>query len=205
MSGVQAPTRAATEKGNERVSLILEAAKTVIVEDGFAGLSYRAIAKKAGITNGNVTYYFPAKDDLMEALAIYIFVRWESRFQKQLSVKNLSHSDVFHYSIRYMIEENKRDKSRALLMDMWAMANHNPSVATMVAVFYERMQDFVAGLLIDFNPQLTRKQRYLRAGLITAQIEGLMILVMPGRPSSKPLQGLEDAAVEQIERLALHS
>jgi hypothetical protein len=60
-----ATEKAATEKGNERIRSILEEAKNALVEEGFSGLSFRTIAKRAGITVGNVTYYFPTKDDLM--------------------------------------------------------------------------------------------------------------------------------------------
>jgi AcrR family transcriptional regulator len=37
-----------TSKGNERAVAILEAAKAVLVEDGFAALSLREVARRAG-------------------------------------------------------------------------------------------------------------------------------------------------------------
>ena len=197
-----AEKRATTEKGSERAEWILECAKDVLVEDGFAGLSFRSLAKRAGINVGHVTYYYPSKDDLMTALADYIFDRWERRFQKNLPATISHPAEILRYSVRFMIEENKREKSRTLLLGMWAMASHNPAVAAMMVVFYERMQAWVRSIVAELNPGLTERQQYLRAGLITAQIEGLMVLIAPGRPSSMQLMGLEDAAVVQIERLA---
>ena len=73
-----------TEKGTERIRLILEEAKNTLVEEGFSGLSFRTIAKRARITVGNVTYYFPTKDDLLVELAAYIFDRWEARFLRSM-------------------------------------------------------------------------------------------------------------------------
>ena len=114
-----------TEKGSERIRIILEEAKNTLVDEGFSGLSFRNVAKRAGITVGNVTYYFPTKDDLLVELAGYIFDRWEARFRRDLPSDLTDKMEIFLYSIRYMIEENKRVKSNRLLLEMWAMANHS--------------------------------------------------------------------------------
>jgi AcrR family transcriptional regulator len=74
-----ATEKGATEKGNERIRSILEGAKNTLVDEGFSGLSFRTIAKRAGVTVGNVTYYFPTKDRLLVELAGYIFDRWNVR------------------------------------------------------------------------------------------------------------------------------
>ena len=63
---------------------ILEAAKDVLVEEGFAALSLREVAKRADMTVGNVGYYFPSKDSLLAALAEHIFDRWDARFRRHL-------------------------------------------------------------------------------------------------------------------------
>ena len=49
---------------------------------------------------------------------------------------------------------------------------------------------------------LSARKRRLRAALITSQIEGLMILIGPKR-NNKELNGLEDEAISQIQRLAI--
>ena len=64
---VPASVRRLTDKGNSTVTRILEEAKNILVEDGFLGLSFRAIAKRTGTTVGNIGYYYGAKDDLMES------------------------------------------------------------------------------------------------------------------------------------------
>jgi AcrR family transcriptional regulator len=196
-------TSGATEKGSERIRSILEEAKNALVEDGFSGLSFRTIAKRAGVTVGNVTYYFPTKDHLMEELAEYIFDRWEARFHRDLPTTLTTKMDIFLYSIRYMIEENKRAKSRSLLLEMWAMANHSTSVMKMLDTFYAKMRLWIEDMLLGINPMLSVGKRRLRAALITSQIEGLIILIGPNRTIHKELDGLEDEAIRQIQRLAM--
>ena len=192
-----------TEKGSERIRVILEEAKNTLVEEGFSGLSFRSIAKRAGITVGNVTYYFPSKDDLLVELAGYIFDRWEARFRRNLPPDLTDKMEIFLYSIRYMIAENKRVKSNRLLLEMWAMANHSAAVMKMLDAFYCKMRAWIEGMLADIAPNQSLRRRRLRAALITAQVEGLMVLIGPNRMVHKELEGLEDETIMQIEKLAI--
>ena len=197
-----ATEKGVTEKGNERIRSILEEAKNALVDEGFSGLSFRTIAKRAGVTVGNVTYYFPTKDRLLVELAGYIFDRWDVRFCRELPKTLTEKMDIFLYSIRYMIEENKRVKSSTLLLEMWTMANRSTSVMRMLDTFYARMRSWIEEMLLDINPMLSARKRRLRAALITSQLEGLMILIGPKRISHKELIRLEDEAIRQIQRLA---
>src|SRR5688500_14637500 len=52
---------------------LLDAAMTVIAEDGFMAASLRRVAQRAGCTTGAVSYYFANKEAMMAALI-------ESRF-----------------------------------------------------------------------------------------------------------------------------
>jgi AcrR family transcriptional regulator len=196
-------TSKVTEKGNERIRAILEEAKNTLVEEGFSALSFRNVAKRVGITVGNVTYYFPTKDDLMVELARYIFDRWEVRFRRNLPTNLTDKTDIFVYSIRYMIEENKRVKSSSLLLEMWAMANRSTAVMKMLDTFYGKMRAWIEDMLADIAPTLPIRKRRLRGALITSQIEGLMVLIGPKRIIHKELNGLEDEAIKQIQKLAL--
>jgi AcrR family transcriptional regulator len=192
-----------TEKGSERVRMILEEGKNTLVDEGFSGLSFRNIAKRARITVGNVTYYFPTKDDLLVELAGYIFDRWEDRFRRNLPTNLTDKMDIFLYSIRYMIEENKRVKSNRLLLEMWAMANHSTAVMRMLDAFYCKMRTWIEGMLADIAPYQSVRKRRLRAALITSQVEGLMVLIGPNRMIHKELEGLESEAIRQIQKLAI--
>jgi AcrR family transcriptional regulator len=196
-------SKAPTGKGRERVAIILEEAKNIVVEEGFSGLSFRSIAKRADMTVGNVSYYFASKDQLMEQLAEYIFDRWEKRFLKSIPVAASDKMGIFLYAIRYMIEENKRPRSRALLLEMWAMANQSGAIAKMMDIFYGRMRRQIEAFILDINPALSKEACRLRAALIAAQIEGIMVIAGPKKLAHNDLKGMDDVAVEQITRLAL--
>jgi AcrR family transcriptional regulator len=184
---------------------ILEEAKNILVEDGFLGLSFRAIAKRTGTTVGNIGYYYGTKDDLMVDLAEYIFDRWEFRLQRDMPPSMTDRREKFRYFIRYMIDQNKQRKTMFLLLEMWAMANRSLAVSKMMDTFYGRLRDSIDGMIADLNPKMAADTRALRAALITTQIEGLMILVGPRKPKHRELDGIEDEALAQIETMALRS
>ncbi len=139
----------------------------------------------------------------MVELAGYIFDRWDARFHRNLPKTVTAKMDIFLYSVRYMIEENKRVRSSTLLLEMWAMANRSTPVMRMLDIFYAKMRSWIEEMLADINPTLSVRKRRLRAALITSQIEGLMILIGPKRISHKELNGLEEETIRQIQRLAM--
>src|ERR1700758_2070858 len=51
-----------------RKEQIVEAAVAVIAEQGIQNLSLSEIEKKAGMSRGQLTYYFPAKEDILLAV-----------------------------------------------------------------------------------------------------------------------------------------
>ena len=200
---VPSSIRRLTDKGSSTATRILEEAKNILVEDGFLGLSFRAIAKRTGTTVGNIGYYYGTKDDLMVDLAEYIFDRWEFRLQRDMPPSMTDRREKFRYFIRYMIDQNKQRKTMFLLLEMWAMANRSVAVSKMMDTFYGRLRDSIDGMIADLNPKMTADTRALRAALITTQIEGLMILVGPRKPKHRELDGIEDEALAQIETMAL--
>jgi AcrR family transcriptional regulator len=195
--------RQLTEKGNSTVVRILEEAKNIIVEDGFLGLSFRAIAKRTGTTVGNIGYYYGTKDDLLVDLAEYIFDKWEMRVQRNMPPALSDKRETFRYFIRQMLDQNKQRKTMFLLSEMWAMANRSEAVSKMMDTFYGRLRASIERMIADLNPAMRAETRALRAALITTQIEGLMILVGPGKPRHRELGGIEDEAMAQIESMAL--
>ena len=63
-------TRRTRLKGEERRALIVEAARRVFLETGFAGARTRRIAEEAGITEALLYRFFPSKRAIYEAAVV---------------------------------------------------------------------------------------------------------------------------------------
>ncbi len=57
-----------TDVGSIRREQIVQAAVSIIAEQGLQNLSLSEIEKKAGMSRGQLTYYFPAKEDILLAV-----------------------------------------------------------------------------------------------------------------------------------------
>ena len=54
--------------GKRRREQIIEAAVAIIAEEGLPRLSLSAIERRAGMSRGQLTYYFPTKEDILLAV-----------------------------------------------------------------------------------------------------------------------------------------
>src|SRR5437588_2129905 len=57
-----------SEVGRKRREQVVEAAVAVIAEQGLPRLSLSEVEKRAGMARGHLTYYFPAKEDILLAV-----------------------------------------------------------------------------------------------------------------------------------------
>jgi len=60
----------------ENQRALLEAAEALFAEQGFAGATTAAIAKRAGVPKANLHYYFPTKEALYRAVIERVLTAW---------------------------------------------------------------------------------------------------------------------------------
>lgn len=80
MGTTQAERRLSTRKR------LLDAASACLIESGYSALTTTAVAQRAGLSQGALFRYFPAKSDLLAAIVEHLFAaltaRYETRFAK---------------------------------------------------------------------------------------------------------------------------
>ena len=64
-----APRQPRQERGQRRVDAILDATAAIVIEEGLAGATMHAIAKRSGTTIGSLYHFFPDRDAVVVALA----------------------------------------------------------------------------------------------------------------------------------------
>ena len=83
--------RTATSAADTR-QVILAAAEKVLIRVGYANFTTRKVAAAAGIAVGNLTYHFPNKVELTEALIDYILDRYIDQIRNPTSATPASSS-----------------------------------------------------------------------------------------------------------------
>jgi AcrR family transcriptional regulator len=82
MPKISAPTVGAP-RAAQRAALV-RAAEAVLQEGGAAGLNPRTVTERAGMSRSSFYDYFPSKDDLLVAVAIKAFGRWNASLAEAL-------------------------------------------------------------------------------------------------------------------------
>lgn len=74
----------------EKKEEILEAARRVLIAEGSGGFSVRKVAGEAGISLGNLQYYFPSRIALLEGLLAADIAAYSGAYEKMLRTDRTS-------------------------------------------------------------------------------------------------------------------
>ena len=75
----EAPRNKQQQRSERSTNALLEAASDLIVEGGFAALTFAAIGERSGYSRGMITARFGTKDGLIDALIDRIVTTWSHR------------------------------------------------------------------------------------------------------------------------------
>ena len=114
------PRRIGSESSKTR-ALVLDAAERVMLEGGYAAVTYRSLAEGAGVTPGLVQYYFPTLDDMFLALLRRRSEHNHDRLLAELERRN-------DEPLRIIWEFSRDETSAALLTEFMALANHRKAI-----------------------------------------------------------------------------
>jgi TetR/AcrR family transcriptional regulator, transcriptional repressor for nem operon len=107
-------------------AVLLDSAEQLMLDRGYAAVTYRNVAANAGVYAGLVSYYFPTLDELFVAL-----LRRRSERNLERLVESLDdHADQ---PLRALWEFNTDETSAALMMEFLALANHRKSIRAEIA------------------------------------------------------------------------
>lgn len=125
-------------------ALILDTTEKLMVEEGYAAVSTRRVAKDAGLAPALVHYYFPTTDDLFIALHRRMTERQLEELRGVLS------SDE---PLRSLWEFQTGWAHASLGVEFMALANHRKTIRSVIAERTEQARDIQAEML---RPSLTR-------------------------------------------------
>jgi AcrR family transcriptional regulator len=123
----------------QRRDAILDAACTVLAEQGLAATRISDVAKRVGISPGHVLYYFESKADLfMQSLRTV-----EERLREEALARfaeTTTASERWNAMLDVMSPSGPGDFKLALWLEAWEMAHRDPQVAELVAELEDRWQ-----------------------------------------------------------------
>ncbi len=112
-------------------ALILEAADKLIRDEGYASVSTRRVASRAGLKPSLVHYYFPTTDDLLVAMS-----RRGAEESDRMIEQALQSDDPVRALWTFLTDPSRI----AMALEFMALANHREAVRTHMAEHCEAMR-----------------------------------------------------------------
>lgn len=192
------------QRGIDRVNKILEAAKTLFLNEGYAGLRLRRVAEMADISLGNLTYYFSSKADLFESMIDKVLTEYSQKSDEFLKLYANNPEERANSYFGFLFADCQNTETQQFFYQFWATAAHDDFVAAarekVYAVFHEQVLDICR----QVNPSLKDDTRAKRAYLLMALVEGLHVILGSRKQPNPVLEGLESEFQRQVRHI-IHS
>lgn len=120
---------------------IIDAAVAVLADVGHGQFSVQKVARRAGVYQGNITYYWPRRRDLVLALAMRVADEHRRTFLARLDAAGAASASRAGSVVRAMAEHAVSSERVRLLPELWSMANADPEIAREVARYQDAMVD----------------------------------------------------------------
>jgi AcrR family transcriptional regulator len=128
----RAARRVGAETSKTRDQL-LDCVERIMLDKGYAGVSYRAVATKAGVTPGLVQYYFPTLDDVFVAAI-------RRRGQQNLARVTAALDARADEPLRVLWEFSQEESTAALTTEFLALGNHRKSIRSEIGAVTEQVR-----------------------------------------------------------------
>lgn len=185
-------------RGQQTAAAILEAARDVLVEEGYPSLTMRNVAKRAGITVGNLSYYYARRDDLLHDLLEAVIQGYVEDFDRIVGDVERSPEQRLEDMIRFVVGDLSTKETTGFFPALWGLAAHDPVAAREMTYVYDVERDAFAKAIAAMRPDLSRKDREVLALFISASIEGHTVFIGYKRDRAADGQAIANIAVHSF-------
>jgi AcrR family transcriptional regulator len=184
----RADVKKAEPKRAETATSLLEAAKKVLRQKGYSGLSTRDVAEAAGVPLSQIHYHFGSKQGLVLALFEYLNAQLLDRQNAMFADTTLKLSEQWDLACTYLDDDIASGYVR-VLQELIAASWVDPEVAKVVRAGIKGWFDLITDLV--------RKAEHSVGGLgpLTAEDVGALVANAFIGAESHHLLGLEKSGV----------
>lgn len=158
---------------------LLEGALAAALEDGLSQLTFGRLAKRLGINDRTIVYYFPTKDDLISEVVVSMGLRLQATLAEAFTDKAANHVELARAAWP-VLATPQADPIFALFFEAngLAAAGREP-FATLVPQLVVAWVDWLTTFLRG-----TAKERQAEAEAAIVLIDGLLLYRQLGGPAA---------------------
>jgi len=134
---VRRKTRRRTLQGRQTREAILDGAVEVLATLGLAHFSIPQVAAAVGIAPGNLTYYFPTREDLIRAMTDRLLAQRAARFEDACARLAVHGDSGLEALVDTLIDDAVAPATVHAFPELWSLANQHDFVADSLERFHE--------------------------------------------------------------------
>jgi AcrR family transcriptional regulator len=169
-------------------AVLLDNAERLMLDEGYAAVSYRSVAAMSGVTPWAVQYYFPTLDDLFLGL---LRARTDGNLDR-LKAALRAHPDD---PLRVIWEHSRDEVTAALMLELMALANHRKSIRAEITRVGERLRE----VWLEALPDQDSGYKFPPMEVPTS----VLLFLLAGIPKLLLLEGAFDLAMGHAEMVEL--
>ena len=192
---------AAYPAGQATVRRILEGARRLLIEEGHKGMTMRRVAKAAGISPGNLSYYYRTRSDLLEDLLEDVISGYIEQFERLRDEVHDNPDEQFRQVIGYVYDDLASRSTTLFFPELWVLANRDDWTAQQMEKMYAKYRAVLEEVIALVNPRIGQTRAADLALLISASIEGHTVFIGHGRPHRARGPQLRNVLIEHFLHL----
>jgi AcrR family transcriptional regulator len=189
---------------SERQLEIVQAARDILISEGFHKLTLRNVAKRVGIKLASLQYHFKNRAALIGALieqaSEYDLTRVRNMFKIEPGVDPRLQ---IGQEIRSELDLHKSMEENQFFNQIVAMAIEEPAAQELIDDYYQGTWTIMSDVLLKLNPSLDAEERLNRSAQILALVEGSGLLIGSPRLRGKLPDSYYDHIVNSVINLVL--
>lgn len=192
------PGTAVSAKGTDRIDKIMTAARDVLINQGYAGFTMRAVAVECGISVGNLNYYYRSKPDLLSDLLDTVITGYVNEFDVILAGSLESPELALEETIRFIIDDLGTKETTVFFPELWALSNHDSKAARQMHSLYAKARQNFDELIPKINPTLSTRQVKQLSLFLSASIEGHTMFAGYRKPWAGQRRQIKNIAAKSL-------
>jgi AcrR family transcriptional regulator len=186
--------------GQDGLEQILRAALAILIEQGHSALSLRKIAARCDLKLGNLTYYFPTKQKLIDELLEAVIGSYEAAYDVSV-IQDSSAEEQLQAYIELVLDDITTKNTTRLFPELWALSNFDSVVQTRLEEFYRRGRAPLNALIGKLNLDLSTGECEILGLFMSASMEGQTIFAGFEKPWVAHMPTLKKIAFESFLHL----
>lgn len=163
----------ASTKGEKTATSIVQTGAEILLHEGLRAVNKRRIASVLGISDGNISYYFPTRDALWAAVLEYELDDYFRRFHSSFLGTEHPIQARFDDYVGRWVDEYQDRMVRVFFSQILTFGETEPLIAHFRDRVYRVFFEHLAGFAKALAPGVSADELHQRVLLVMSLLEGL--------------------------------